>query len=138
MTLARGIRNRNPVNIEHRDYNDWIGLADPPSDGRYCKFIHPIYGYRAALYIMTAYRRRGLFTLEQVIREWAPAADYNPTDEYIRVVCEHSGASKNEHVLRSIRIPEILAGMTVFECGTQPYSRLIFEAAVDLWRYEKK
>ncbi len=134
--LPRGVQNRNPLNIEHREANDWIGLSDPPSDGRYCRFIHPIYGLRAALKIMASYERRGIVELGDVIRQWAPEADHNPTDNYIQYVCTNADVSKRTYVLRSDRLAEILNAMAHFENGVDAFARICYAAAIELFRNE--
>ena len=45
---SRGYRNRNPGNIEHSPANKWLGLDDPPSDGRFCRFVSHEHGIREA------------------------------------------------------------------------------------------
>ena len=59
--LPRGIRNNNPGNVEHNSKNNWIGLADPASDGRYCRFTHPQYAIRAMLWLMLTYQTKYRF-----------------------------------------------------------------------------
>ncbi len=134
--LPRGVVNRNPLNIEHRQANDWIGLADPPSDGRYCRFIHPIYGLRAALRIFSSYERRGIVKLDDVIHRWAPESDDNPTDNYIQYVCVEAGVVKHTYVLKSDKLAEILHAMAHFELGLDAFARICYAAAIELFRNE--
>lgn len=67
----RGIRNHNPGNL--RPGSRWLGLADPPSDGEYLRFVAPVYGLRAAALLLRNYQRRnGLRTPQQIVNRWAP------------------------------------------------------------------
>lgn len=75
--LPRGIRNNNPLNIEHHASNAWIGLDVPPSDGRFCRFILMIYGVRAAARLLRRHWRANHRTLQQLIAVWAPAKENN-------------------------------------------------------------
>ncbi len=54
--LPRGIRNNNAGNVEYSPANKWLGLADNPSDGRYCRFNHPRYGIRAFVLLLLKYQ----------------------------------------------------------------------------------
>lgn len=95
-TIARGIRNNNPLNIEHREDNKWLGLADPPSDGRFCRFVSADYGVRAACtLLMRYYDRDNLKTVRSIVEKWAPATENN-TNAYIAAVCRDTGFSSNE------------------------------------------
>lgn len=131
--LPRGVLNRNPLNIEHREKNKWLGLADPPTDGRYARYIHPIYGLRAGLRIMRSYEGRGIISVGSVIAKWAPKEDDNPVTAYVHFVTTNAGVAHSTYVLKSDRLAEILLAMTHFEQGIAPYRRLIFVAAIELF-----
>lgn len=91
----RGIRNRNPGNIEYNPANNWDGQAG--SDGRYAIFDpHPagefVYGARAAAKLLRNYARKyGIRTIAGLITRWAPHSE-NPTDAYIDNVAAAVGA----------------------------------------------
>ena len=69
---ARGYRNRNPGNIEHVPANKWLGLADPPSDGRFCRFHSHQHGIRALALLLQSYQdRHGLRTVRGIVARWA-------------------------------------------------------------------
>lgn len=121
---TRGYRNRNPGNIEHNPANKWLGLADPPSDGRFCRFVSHAHGIRAlALLLMAYYDRHGLATVRGIINRFAPKHE-NPTGGYVAAVARHMGVGPDGRIdLHDPRIMHALVdGIIRFELGGQPYS----------------
>ena len=135
--LPRGIRNNNPGNVEHNSKNNWIGLADPVSDGRYCRFTHPQYAIRAMLWLMLTYQTKYRFkTITQIIERYAPRQDKNATTEYIAHVAKRAGIKPNQAI--SLRDYEtavaVVTAMIEFENGIQPqpYPAEMIETAIGL------
>lgn len=97
MKEPRGIRNCNPLNIERNNIR-WQGMMPNSGDKRFCRFIQPRYGWRAAFIIlMKAYKERGWDTVEKVIEHWAPSCE-NDTEAYIQVVCRRTYFSRTKHL----------------------------------------
>lgn len=130
--IPRGIRNNNPLNIEYNPANHWVGEIG--SDGRFCRFAAPEYGYRAALKTLRNYRRlHGKSTLRELISRWCPPAERgNNTEQYIDTVSRLTGIAPGD-------IPDLcdrdtavalLAAMAFVECGVFPALTPIEEA----WR----
>jgi hypothetical protein len=91
---SRGYRNRNPGNIEHSPANKWLGLADPPSDGRFCRFVSHEHGIRALAVLLQAYQdRHGLRTVRAIISRFAPGHE-NPTEAYVTAVARRMGVGR--------------------------------------------
>lgn len=133
--LPRGIRNNNPGNVEHNSRNKWLGLADPVSDGRYCRFEHPQFGIRAMLWLLLTYQtKHRLKTIKQIIERYAPRQDKNATDDYIEHVAKRSGVKATEAIsLREFKTAvAVITAMVEFENGMQPYSAQLIENAVGL------
>ena len=143
MTEPRGIRNGNPTNIEYSAKTQWKGLDDPPSDGRFARFIKPEWGLRATLVILANYQKRGLTTLLQMITTWAPPHENNP-DSYAGSVGRAMGISP--HTVVDLhdkdRVIAMLKGMVRVECGAPPpgtangdwLDDAVYEAAWRLWK----
>ncbi|MCO5762742.1 MAG: hypothetical protein NHG36_14710, partial [Chromatiaceae bacterium] len=121
MTTPRGIRNNNATNIEHHTRNAWQGLAVPPSDGRFCRFVAPQWGLRATILILRKYQARGQRTINQMIAAWAPHTE-NDVSAYLQRVCSRTG-------LRAHDVPDLadkaqtialLKAMVAVECGPAP------------------
>jgi len=90
----RGIRNKNPLNIELGD--TWQGLAEEQTDGRFCQFRTPEYGIRAAAVILLGYQRRhGCWSIHDIVSRWAPP-DENDTVAYINAVAKECNVSTGE------------------------------------------
>ena len=115
----RGIRNRNPLNIE-RTTDQWQGMAANQTDDRFVVFTDPRYGYRAGARIVASYRRRGLRTLAQIVNAWAPPVENN-TGAYIGHMARRLGVDPDT-VITDSHLPGLFAAMTLHENGQNPYS----------------
>ena len=96
MSLPRGIRNNNPLNIR-RSKDKWQGLRALQTDTAFCQFETMAYGWRAAFVLLTRtyYHTYRLFTIRNIIRRWAPENENN-TEAYIRNVSRLTGIDPNE------------------------------------------
>lgn len=123
-TQSRGYRNKNPGNIEHNPANKWLGLDNPPSDGRFCRFVEHRYGIRAlAVLLMAYYDRHGCDTVRKIIARWAPQHE-NPTRNYAMFVAREVGVGPDDTIrVHDARVMHgLVAGVIRFELGGQPYS----------------
>lgn len=124
-TLARGIRNNNPLNIRRGD--NWQGLAER-QDAAFCTFVSMQYGIRAACRILLSYHRRGIRTVRDIIQQWAPPIE-NDTSAYLRTVCKRTGFVP-EHVLNIYNANEVVAlllAMSYVECANVLDPQLFYE-----------
>lgn len=75
----------NPLNIRYEGCNHWLGQVG--NDHGFCEFSNLKYGIRAAAYLlMKSYRKSGCFSLEEIVRRFAPISE-NPTESYINYLC---------------------------------------------------
>ena len=129
MSQPRGIRNNNPGNIEY-DGTPWQGLADKPTDGRFCRFTTPSFGIRAIARVLITYqdKRRAadgskIDTVREIIERWAPPSE-NDSDSYVRHVRQVAGLEPGEtldvHDYAVMR--PLVEGIILHENGTMPYS----------------
>lgn len=82
---ARGIRNKNPGNLE-KTVILWDGEVRPGKDERFCEFETMAFGCRALIKTLRTYvEKRGLNTVRQIIHRWAPSNENN-TEAYVRSV----------------------------------------------------
>lgn len=87
------VRNNNPLNIRlTRD--KWVGLSDVQDGKGFCKFISPLYGFRAAFVILRSYHRRGINTIRQIIATWAPPSE-NDLTNYYKFICAYLAAPQS-------------------------------------------
>lgn len=145
MTLAkkppRGIRNHNPGNIL-RAGNAWRGLSPDQPDGEFCKFTGPEWGLRALILVLQAYRRRGIVTVEAIIRTYCPPTHTFPdgrtiqqdTSAYVRFVAGRLGVPGSATINVAARpvLRLLLPAIVTKENGQQPYDASVFEKAMDL------
>ena len=83
---ARGIRNKNPGNLDKGDA--WQGLDPEGKDPRFCVFKEMKYGIRALIKTLITYTtKRGCKTVRDIINRWAPSNENN-TQAYIESVAK--------------------------------------------------
>lgn len=92
----RGIRNRNPGNIEYGKFARSMGATG--SDGRFAVFESMEDGIRAAVALLKSYAERGIDTVQSIISRWAPSKDGNNTKAYIDAVAKQIGVSPDAHL----------------------------------------
>ena len=94
----RGYRNNNPLNIR-RTNSKWTGLASVQSDKAFCQFVAMQYGWRAAFRLLYNYwHKHGCDTIRKIITRWAPPADNNNTEAYIKHVVKYVGWQADEEL----------------------------------------
>lgn len=130
----RGIRNNNPGNIEYNSRTLWNGLAKPPSDGRFCRFIAPQYGLRVLSKLLLAYHDyHDCRTVQDYINRWAPSVENN-TSAYVTAVANDMGITSTVIIdINDIRErARMMYGIVRHENGEQPYSMDALIAACEM------
>ncbi len=123
MTLPRGIRNNNPLNIRRTAKDEWKGLRAQQTDAEFCQFESLEYGWRAAFYLLTRtyYHKYRLYTIRTIIRRWAPSSENN-TEAYIANVSRLTGIAPDEPLGIPLEHPArwmmLGAAMAIQENGT--------------------
>lgn len=109
-TETRGVRNRNPGNIDHSPANNWKGQLkpDPAIEKRFARFDSPENGIRAMGKLLLTYQRKhGLKTVKAIINRWAPAVE-NDTTAYVRAVEANTGTRPGAEV--DLAAPAVMLG----------------------------
>ena len=134
MTIARGLRNNNPGNIDYNARNDWQGQLppDPAIEQRFARFDSAENGIRALAKLLINYRGKdgmpgiglaGIDTVRETINRWAPSVENN-TEAYIKAVSVAAEVLPNEQI--DIRDKRILLGVVTaiikHENGSMPYA----------------
>jgi len=142
MTIARGLRNNNPGNIDYNPRNDWQGQLppDPAIEKRFARFDSPENGIRALAKLLINYRGKdgmpgvglqGIDTVRETISRWAPSVENN-TEAYAKAVSVEAGVLPNESI--DIRDPRILLAVVTaiirHENGGNPYSQALISEGV--------
>lgn len=113
----------NPLNIKYNKANNWLGQTGQNSRG-FVIFDRPENCYRAGAKILASYAKRGINTVESIIRTWAPPSDNNPTEGYIDFVVKQTGFQRGQK-LTSGNYTDLLIALTRFEIGSFPFSRAV-------------
>ncbi len=123
MSIPRGIRNNNPLNIR-RSKDKWKGMRAVQSDAQFCQFESLEWGWRAALWLLTRtyYHKYRLFTIRAIVTKWAPAIENN-TQAYIANVSRLTGIGPDEPIgipsERPARWMMVGVAMAIQENGTE-------------------
>ena len=131
---TRGYRNRNPGNIEHVPANKWQGLAEPPSDGRFCRFVSHEHGIRALAALLTTYQdRHGLRTVRGIIGRWAPPGE-NDTGAYVAAVARRVGVAADDPVdlHRHEQLRPMVEAVIAHECAGLAYPAAVIDRALTM------
>ena len=117
--MPRGIRNKNPLNIEYNKANDWEGQTG--TDGRFATFSDSLYGIRAGAKLISNYMSiQNKYSVIDILERFAPSTE-NHTAAYAEFVAGQLGVSISQRLEQS-HIPAMVAAMIKFENGIQPYS----------------
>ncbi|MFT0520501.1 structural protein P5 [Pseudomonas faucium] len=143
MTTPRGVRNRNPGNIDFNPRNAWqgqLGLEEGVANPRFARFDHPENGIRALGKLLINYRGKdgmpgvggkGIDTVLETINRWAPSNE-NDTQAYAAAVAKRLGVGTTDPI--NIKDPVTLRGMVlgiiVHENGGTPYPSAIIDEGV--------
>ena len=111
----RGIRNRNPGNIEFGDFARSMGATG--SDGRFAIFPTPEAGVRAqeALLGGPGYLGGGRNTIHKIVSRYAPAGE-NSVSNYADYISRVTGIDPDQPIGPE-QIPVVAAAMRQFENG---------------------
>ena len=143
MSTPRGVRNRNPGNIDYNPRNAWqgqLGLEEGVAKPRFARFDHPENGIRALGKLLINYRGKdgmpgvggkGIDTVLETINRWAPSNE-NDTQAYASVVAKRLGLRTTDPI--NIKDPATLRGMVlsiiIHENGGNPYPSAIIDEGV--------
>ncbi|XVJ46786.1 structural protein [Pseudomonas sp. UBT] len=101
ITEPRGVRNRNPGNIDYSPANQWegqLGMEVGVPRPRFARFDTPENGIRALGKVLLTYQRKhGLKTVKSIIGRWAPSVE-NDTAAYVRAVEANTGTKPGAEV----------------------------------------
>ncbi|WEK32936.1 MAG: structural protein P5 [Candidatus Pseudomonas phytovorans] len=143
MTTPRGVRNKNPGNIDYNPRNAWqgqLGLEEGVSKPRFARFDHPENGIRALGKLLINYRGKdgmpgvggkGIDTVLETINRWAPSSE-NDTQAYASTAAKRLSVRTTDPI--NIKDPATLRGMVlsiiIHENGGNPYPEVIIDEGV--------
>ena len=109
-TETRGVRNKNPGNIDYSPANEWQGQLKPDQaiEKRFARFDAPENGIRALGKLLLTYQgKHGLKTVKAIISRWAPAVE-NDTAAYVRAVEANTGTRPDAEI--DLGQPAVMTG----------------------------
>lgn len=143
MSTPRGVRNRNPGNIDYNPRNAWqgqLGLEEGVAKPRFARFDHPENGIRALGKLLINYcgkdgmpgvGGKGIDTVLETINRWAPSNE-NDTQAYASAVAKRLGVKPTDPI--NIKDSATLRGMVlsiiIHENGGNPYPLAIIDEGV--------
>lgn len=133
-TTTRGVRNNNPGNIEHSPATKWQGLADPPTDGRFCRFRSAEWGIRALARVLISYQdRHGIRTIAGAITRWAPSTE-NDTGAYVAAVGRATGFGLRQELdfHRHEHLRPVVEAIIAHECAGYRYPAAVVDEGLTL------
>jgi len=138
----RGIRNKNPGNIDYNPRNQWQGqlAPDPNIEKRFARFDCAENGIRALGKLLLNYRGKdgmpgvgkpGIDTPIEFISRWAPSTENN-TLAYAQAIAKRLGVGVRDTI--DITNPKVLretmVGIIEHENGYNPYSAQVIDEGV--------
>lgn len=139
---ARGVRNKNPGNIDFNPRNKWVGQLgiEPGPNARFAVFDSAENGIRALGKLLLNYRGKdgmpgvgkpGIDTPLEFISRWAPSTENN-TLAYAQAIAKRLGVGIRDSI--DVSKPETLlqmvTGVIVHENGGNPYSVEVIKEGV--------
>ena len=122
MKQARGMRNKNPLNIIKSENINWQGEVKPSSDPNFAQFETLEYGLRAALKLLrTYYQKHHCTTIRKIVERWDPEGPA-VIAAYVRTVCRYTGLTPDEPLPpmkqeTQVMWCDIVLAMATMECG---------------------
>lgn len=112
-SLPRGIRNRNPGNIDFNPANNWkgqLGIEQGVDKPRFVRFDSAENGIRAiGKLLQTYYNKHGLRTIRKILTRYAPDFE-NDTGAYVSTVAKRSGLGPDQEI-KDIKDPRVLGAL---------------------------
>ena len=140
MTTPRGVRNRNPGNIDFNPRKDWQGQIGKEPGGRFAIFDTPENGIRALGKLLINYRGKdgmpgvggkGIDTVLETINRWAPSNE-NDTQSYDGAVAKRLGVRATDpiNIKDQATLRSMVVSIIIHENGGNPYSAAIISEGV--------
>lgn len=140
MSTPRGVRNRNPGNIDYNPRNDWQGQIGKEPGGRFSIIDTPENGIRALGKLLIAYRGkdgmpgvggRGIDTVLETINRWAPSNE-NDTQAYASAVAKRLGVRTTDpiNIKDAATLRGMVVGIIIHENGGNPYKAEVIDEGI--------
>jgi hypothetical protein len=117
MTLPRGLRNNNPLNLR-KTTTTWKDEVNNPQEASFESFRTLAAGLRAGIKNAKTQWNRGKTTINTLVSVWAPPSENN-TGAYVNTVAKAAGISKDKFIDWSDKnlVARIIHAMVIHENG---------------------
>ncbi|MGX1022518.1 hypothetical protein AB7M33_005194 [Pseudomonas sp. Y3 TE3536] len=143
MSIPRGVRNKNPGNIDFNLRNAWqgqLGLEVGVANPRFARFDVAENGIRALGKLLINYRDKdgqpgvgglGIDTVRETISRWAPGNE-NDTEAYIAAVARKLGVNANDVInIKDVSTLRVVVGAIIaHECANYRYPDAVFNEGI--------
>ncbi|MFJ3112317.1 structural protein P5 [Pseudomonas putida] len=143
MATPRGVRNKNPGNIDFNPRNAWqgqLGIEVDVARPRFARFDSPENGIRALGKLLINYRGKdgmpgvggpGIDTVRETVSRWAPGNENN-TEAYIAAVTSKLGVKANDVInIKDVRTLRVVVGAIIaHECANYRYPDAVFNEGI--------
>lgn len=139
MTETRGVRNRNPGNLDWNTRVNWQGQtgiepAPPGGRARFAVFSDPKWGIRAIARQLLSYQsQHDIRTVRGLINRWAPPGENN-TGAYVAAVAAGIGVGPDDEInvdSAAVMTPLVKA-IILHENGQNPYPDSVISEGIRL------
>lgn len=116
------IGKNNPFNVRTNRHNKWQGQIGTKK-GFAC-FATPELGIRAAIIIvMLSYRNFGIFTIQDIVKRFAPPSENN-TEDYVIYIVRSTQIPPLKVLNSQDQYARVLHAMSRYEGNEVPYSKI--------------
>ena len=119
---------QNLLNIRYNESNKWKGQTG--SYKGFCVFENTDYSIRAGIKILRSYNKRGIKSIQAIIKEFAPPCE-NDTDKYIASVCKWTGYTPEMELSSPVIASMVLSAMIRQETGLQLSASHVYEIIIN-------
>ena len=119
---------QNVLNIRFNANNNWKGQTG--SYKGFCKFENTDYSIRAGVKILRSYNKRGIKTIQDIIKEFAPPSE-NDTAKYIASVCKWTGYTPQMELSSPVIASMVISAMIRQETGLQLSASHVYEIIIN-------
>lgn len=119
---------QNVLNIRFNANNNWKGQTGAYKG--FCKFENTDYSIRAGVKILRSYNKRGIKTIQDIIKEFAPPSENN-TEQYIASVCKWTGYTPQMELSSPVIASMVISAMIRQETGLQLSASHVYEIIIN-------
>jgi hypothetical protein len=132
--MTRGVRNKNPGNIEKGTAWQGLDAAATAAESRFAVFTDAIWGFRALARVLLNYSKSyGLNTVKGIINRYAPSSE-NDTGAYVNAVASRLNVGPDAPINVTAMLPQLLDAIARHENAGYAYPPSVIAQGIALER----